>query len=91
MDSLQNLPFHDHPSNSESFQTASVSNQSLIDLLNGKLAGEPSTTSTGIIRLLQHSVQESATFLSSQAAFSPMLEKLGALSRSYYRTNSEPF
>jgi hypothetical protein len=39
MDSLQNLPFHDHPSNSESFQTASVSNQSLIDLLNGKLAG----------------------------------------------------
>ena len=39
MDSLQNLPFHDHPSNGESFETASVSNQSLIDLLNGKLAG----------------------------------------------------
>jgi hypothetical protein len=39
MDSLQNLPFHDHPSNGQSFQTVSVSNQSLIDLLNGKLAG----------------------------------------------------
>ncbi len=39
MDSLQNLPFHDYASNGESFQMASVSNQSLIDLLNCKLAG----------------------------------------------------
>lgn len=39
MGPLQNLPFLDHPSNGESFQTVSGSNQALIDLLRGKLAG----------------------------------------------------
>ncbi|KAH8820268.1 hypothetical protein F5884DRAFT_865972 [Xylogone sp. PMI_703] len=39
MDSLHNLHLHDPPSGGGSFQTASVSHQSLIELLNGKLAG----------------------------------------------------
>ncbi|RDL33076.1 uncharacterized protein BP5553_08515 [Venustampulla echinocandica] len=66
MDSLQNLPFHDHPSNVESFQTSSISNQSLIDLLNGKLAGGVDT-----IELLPDQVREIIQGLQEPKKFPP--------------------
>lgn len=64
MDCLGGLPICGHPSNGESFQTASVSNQSLIDFLSGKLAGgvDKIELSPDQVREIIHGLREPKKF-----------------------------